>query len=174
MNFINQIAVDSPPPFSPSSAIIIPAAVALLVSGLTLLVTYITSDRRAKYDAAFEAAKYREKWLSNIREEFVEFVSNCSFLSLENKKEKALVQDLTRRKIRLELSIPKSNPNYDEFEAAADEMFVLALKNQNLEKSCDTKPLMTIADNILKSEWDDIQQLLATGIKKEKKKTNNA
>ena len=157
--------------FSLSSDIVVPAIVALLVSGLTLLVTYLTTDRRAKFDAAFEAAKYREKWLSGIREEIVEFCSVSVFLARHETKDVDMISELITRRTRIELSIPNSNPFFEAFLKELDSLYLAALAPPKaVSDQLGLRKIMGISDKILKSEWDSIQQMLATGIKKEKKK----
>ena len=162
----------SPASFSLSSNVVIPAVVALTVSVLTLFVTYITSDRRARYDAAFEAAKYREKWLSSVREEIVEFCTLAVMMAVDNKKSRQDINSLFSRKLRIQLSIPPTNPNFKAFCDAADIIYTRALEPKDLTQSMNLQEITSISHNILKSEWDEIQQLLATGIEKEKRKNN--
>ena len=155
-----------------SSDILVPAIVALIVSGLTLFVTYLTSDRRAKYDAAFEAAKYREKWLSDIREEVVQFCSKALIMTVHQSDQTSVddTKELITRRLRLQLSIPKSNQYYDDFEIELQKAHEMAVMGKAELEKVRIRPLIDISDKILQTEWDDIQQLLTVGIKKKKTK----
>ena len=160
-------------PFPLSSTVLVPAIVALTVSGLTLLVTYLTSDRRAKFDAAFEAAKYREKWLSTVREEVVQFCVLATKMSVQGEKKGKDVEDFISMRVRLQLSVPNSNSHYGEFLRQLDELYESGLSVPALDNAKSLKKMTSVSDKIFKDEWDDIQQLLATGIKKKKYNAKN-
>jgi len=128
-------------------------------------VTYFSNKQRHDLDARLEICKYREKWLSEVKEEVAVFVSQAMLLGVETRKNKSVVKDLMTRRSRILLAVPTSNPHYKELNDCLGEIAINMMNTSSPDLGGNTGNLIRISKDILQDEWDEIQSLL---YKKEK------
>ena len=143
------------------------AIIGAIIAGIT---SHYSNRKRNSFEARVEICKYREKSLSNLKEEIAVIVSQAMLLGVDDNKSKTIVADLMTRRSRILLSVPDTDPVYDELNKCLADISTNMMKSKNAQLGKDTGDLIKIGKQILNTEWEEIQDLLY----KERAKKKNA
>lgn len=135
--------------------LVVPIIVAIVASSITFFAT----RRRIALDAAVEIARYREKWLEQLRHEVMEIISLTSRASVK----KLGVDDaheLIKRIALVKLLVSDSNEHWDEFQKSLTNIFDRAIGDKDPSDFHEAEPFIDVSKRILKDEWNEIQRLL--------------
>lgn len=135
-------------------------AIGALLSGL---ITFFIAGKRNNLEARIEICKYREKWLSDLREEIAQFNAKTMLYSLANKESKeaeSAFEEIMIRQWRILLAIPKSNSFYEEVQASMREITSRMLNENDPKLGYEVGVFIGISKEVLTTEWNEIQNLL--------------
>lgn len=134
---------------------LIASVTALLAAGLT----YISTSRKDQLQARIEICKYREKWLDTLRTDLV----NLHTLYLQG-YESPLNEDrrweFLQIMTKITLSVNESNTHWHNLEDEMGHMFDCLVKVADRKSKAGDVTFVEVAKQILKEEWDEIQNLL--------------
>ena len=146
--------------------IIVPALVALVVSIATIFANHFVSDRRARYEAAFELVRYKEGVAGDLRDSVAEFVATAQVISADVGDTESIAIKLSQVKAKILLLVPE---RYFEYEAIYNLLNLIssdAWSSDTKQIGARNKQLVDMAKSVLAKERLASQHLLANGVER--------
>jgi len=138
------------------------ALVAAITAILAASLTYVSTSRRDQLNGRIEICKYREKWLEQLRSEIVamQVIFGRSILCKEKPKED--LDMFMKHMVNITLLVSDTNAHWPDLKEQMNEMFrrVFVDDYQKDEALDEKRRFVIISKDILKDEWDEIQDLL--------------
>ena len=141
---------------------LITALIAAITALLGSLITYLAMSRRDNLQARIEICKYREKWLEQLRNEFVE-LNTIAKMAIKGSLSSNDTRSYFNHLSKINLLVGKNNAYWEELNKSMTyftKKVVLKNLDQEAKPDKEFRPFLLISKDILKEEWDEIQGLL--------------
>ena len=158
------------PNFTETESVAVIAACAAIIGAIIAgAISHFSNKKRNDFEARVEICKYREKWLSNLREEIAIFNAKAMLYSLAGKEDEAAFEEIMIRQWRILLAIPVSNPLYEKVQTSLSAITKRMLNDNDPKLGYEIGLFMGTSKEILYAEWTEIQNLLYKKLHSKKK-----
>lgn len=144
-------------------SVLLTAVIAALAALTGSILTFVATRRRDRLNARLEIARFREKWIQDLRKEMIEF---AELANLEKHKrvdgnfDRIETTKILKKSLKIKLMMNPNDPDYERLKIALSAKIGILTENElkSIPEDEYDFGFISACQSILKREWDVVKK----------------